>query len=282
MENQKKNNLLLVKSNFEGLATAILLNVILEKDLDIRFYKYDAVITKQDLDDDYKKTFISDLRLVSNIKDNSITQTFGLKGMNIYLSLIYTEQVMKYEKELTTFMQHCLAYIDWSWKKKELYYGKNIDELSKHFSKQYLIDLITNRILKHENIIKDSDIQLILFSKKLITHYINDKQYNIIENNNIKIAYTFCDIYEIELANKILNNEPDIDIVILANLNTKIIRIKPRDKDAFKDEILNMNGYINSNGGTIKISDGTINQINDLIFNNIINKLTEKGRIDNG
>ena len=282
MENQKKNNLLLVKSNFEGLATAILLNVILEKDLDIRFYKYDAVITKQDLDDDYKKTFISDLRLVSNIKDNSITQTFGLKGMNIYLSLIYTEQVMKYEKELTIFMQHCLAYIDWSWQKKELYYGKNIDELSKHFSKQYLIDLITNRILEHENIIKDSDIQLILFSKKLITHYINDKQYNIIENNNIKIDYNFCDIYEIELANKILNNEPDIDIVILANLNTKIIRIKPRDKDAFKDEILNMNGYINSNGGTIKISDETINQINDLIFNNIINKLTEKGRIDNG
>lgn len=280
MENQKKNNLLLVKSNFEGLATAILLNVILEKDLDIRFYKYDAVITKQDLDDDYKKTFISDLRLVSDIKDNSIIQTFGLKGMNIYISLIYTEQVMKYEKELTTFMQHCLAYIDWSWQKKELYYGKNIDELSKHFSKQYLIDLITNRILEHENIIKDSDIQLILFSKRKITHYINDKQYNIIENNNIKIAYTFCDIYEIELANKILNNEPDIDIVILANLNTKIIRIKPRDKDAFKDEIFNMNGYINSNGGTIKISDETINQINDLIFNNIINKLTEKESIE--
>ena len=279
MENQKKNNLLLVKSNFEGLATAILLNVILEKDLDIRFYKYDAVITKQDLDDDYKKTFISDLRLVSDIKDSSIIQTFGLKGMNIYLSLIYTEQVMKYAKELTTFMQHCLAYIDWSWQKKELYYGKNIDELSKHFSKQYLIDLITNRILEHENIIKDSDIQLIIFSKKLITHYINDKQYYIIENNNIKIAYTFCDIYEIELANKILNNEPDIDIVILANLNTKIIRIKPRDKDTFKDEILNMNGYINSNGGTIKISDETINQINDLIFNNIINKLTEKESI---
>ena len=152
--------------------------------------------------------------------------------------------------------------------------------MSKHFSKQYLIDLITNRILEHENIIKDSDIQLILFSKKLITHYINDKQYNIIENNNIKIAYTFCDIYEIELANKILNNEPDIDIVILANLNTKIIRIKPKDKDAFKDEILNMNGYINSNGGTIKISDETINQINDLIFNNIINKLTEKESIE--
>ena len=279
MENQKKNNLLLVKSNFEGLATAILLNVILEKDLDIRFYKYDTVITKQDLDDDYKKTFISDLRLVSDIKDNSITQTFGLNGMNIYISLIYTEQVMKYEKELTTFMQHCLAYIDWSWQKKELYYGKNIDELSKHFSKQYLIDLITNRILEHENIIKDSDIQLIIFSKKLITHYINDKQYYIIENNNIKIAYTFCDIYEIELANKILNNEPDIDIVILANLNTKIIRIKSRDKDAFKDEILNMNGYINNNGGTIKISDEIINQINDLIFNNIINKLTEKERI---
>lgn len=280
MENQKKNNLLLVKSNFEGLATAILLNVILEKDLDIRFYKYDAVITKQDLDDDYKKTFISDLRLVSDIKDNSIIQTFGLKGMNIYISLIYTEQVMKYEKELTTFRQHCLAYIDWSWQKKELYYGKNIDELSKHFSKQYLIDLITNRILEHENIIEDSDIQLILFSKKLITHYINDKQYNIIENNNIKIAYTFCDIYEIELANKILNNEPDIDIVILANLNTKIIRIKSRDKDAFKDEILNMNGYINNNGGTIKISDEIINQINDLIFNNIINKLTEKESIE--
>lgn len=280
MENQKKNNLLLVKSNFEGLATAILLNVILEKDLDIRFYKYDTVITKQELDDDYKKTFISDLRLVSDIKDSSIIQTFGLNGMNIYLSLIYTEQVMKYAKELTTFMQHCLAYIDWSWQKKELYYGKNIDELSKHFSKQYLIDLITNRILEHENIIKDSDIQLIIFSKKLITHYINDKQYNIIENNNIKIAYTFCDIYEIELANKILNNEPDIDIVILANLNTKIIRIKPRDKDAFKDEILNMNGYINSNGGTIKILDETINQINDLIFNNIINKLTEKERIE--
>ena len=112
MENQKKNNLLLVKSNFEGLATAILLNVILEKDLDIRFYKYDAVITKQDLDDNYKKTFISDLRLVSDIKDNSITQTFGLKGMNIYLSLICTEQVMKYAKELTTFIQHCLAYIN--------------------------------------------------------------------------------------------------------------------------------------------------------------------------
>lgn len=269
MEGQKKNNLLIVRSGFEGLATAILLNVILEKDLDIKFYNYDALITKDDIDvNHYKKTFVADLTLANNIKDSSVIQTIKLQGMNICLSFMYTDQLMKYEKELSIFMQHCLAYIDWSWKKKELYYGKNIDELSKYYNKQYIIELISNRILEHKPIINDNDIQLILLSKRLITHYTNDKQYRIVTKNNIKIAYTTCDIYEIELANRILNKEPDVDIVILANLNRNIIRIKPRNKDAFKEEILNINGYIN------RISDTSINMINDLLFNDIINKLT--------
>ena len=129
-------------------------------------------------------------------------------------------------ESLKIFYENAAAYIDWSWADKQLYYGKNIDELSKYLGKIEIIDKIAERLSTKENIITNIEKEMLVFAKKIMTNSIQSKKYAIENVKDKKYAIAYTDAYEIELANHILSQEKDIDAVIIVNMNTKIARIK--------------------------------------------------------
>lgn len=269
--------LLIARNDFEGIASSILLNVLFEKRIDIMLYKYEQI--DFDIDYNYEQVIVVGLKYY-NIIDKQLSKDIKFVCYDNYNSLY--EYCLKHKNDyflrynnLNILCEHISSYLNWTWKEKELYYAKNIDELSKFNNKNEVINVITDRILKDEKLVTDLDKELIILSKKMITNYTKKKKYYLKEHNGIKFAYAFCEINEIELANKLIESH-NVDVVILANLNTGLIRIKTKEKNMFKDKILNMNGHVNSNGGTIKIDDNIVKKINDMLFNNIIATLNKE------
>lgn len=272
----KKNNstLLIAKNDFSGIASAILLKVVLNKDLDISLYKYDCYMTE----------IQSDLRASKKRYDTIIF--FGLKNMNVPVftdanlhychtfedvknvyPIAYNEMANKYPN-LKVFYEEITAYLDWSWKDKDMYYGRNLDDLSHYHNKSSFIDKIVDRIFNNKELVDNVDREILLFLKKNTSYYINNKKYSIIKKDGKNIAITISETNEIELANKIIEFE-NVDAVYLINLEKGLLRVKTDNED-IKRKILKKRGRINSNGGTLKINKHTIKKINDLLYNDII------------
>ena len=274
------NNLLLVKNDFEGIASAILLSVLFKHKIDIKFYRYEVEHTELETAG-YDYIFAIGIKNIDKIETS-------YKCLTVFEKFIELVEILKADREdlfieykqLNVFCEHALAYLDWTWQDNKLYYGKNIDELSKYFNKADLVRNITDKIINNKEIINNMERQMIIFSKKIMTNYIERKNYSVVEDNGIKLAYTFCEVNEIELANKIIENE-NVDAVVLANLNNRIIRIKTNKKsNNFTNEISQLKCHANSNGGTLKISDETYDKVHCLVFDEILNTL--KGGEING
>lgn len=274
------NNLLLVKNDFEGIASAILLSVLFKHRIDIKFYRYEVEHTELE-------TAGYDYIYAIGIKNIDKIET-SYKCLTVFEKFIELVEILKADREdlfikykqLNVFCEHALAYLDWTWQDNKIYYGKNIDELSKYFNKNELVRNIADKIINDKEIINAIERQMIIFSKKIMTNYIDKKNYYIVEKDGVKLAYAFSEMNEIELANKIIEKE-NVDAVVLANLNNRIIRIKANKKNKnFTDDILKLNGHANSNGGTLKISDETYDKVHCLVFDEILNTL--KGGEING
>lgn len=269
--------IIIAKNDFEGLASAILLNVIHSKNIDLLFQKYESDISEI--------TIVNSTIYAVGIKEaDSLVSKYDKATVYIFNSFkeLYEYCLKEYpnefksRKQLRIFCEHAQSYLDWTWQKDQKYYGKNIDELSKYFNKNELAVTIADRILSNLEIVTEIEKQLIVFSKKIITNYIDKKRYYIHETDTHKYAYTFCESNEIELANKLIEYE-NVDAVILANLNNNIVRIKSKEKNKFEKQILNINGHVNSNGGTVKLSNDAIKKLKAIVFEEIIQDLSEGG-----
>ena len=247
------NNLLLVKNDFEGIASAILLSVLFKHKIDIKFYRYEVEHTELE-------TAGYDYIYAIGIKNIDKIET-SYECLTVFENFIELVEILKADREdlfieykqLNVFCEHSLAYLDWTWQ--------------------------DNKIINDKEIINAIERQMIIFSKKIMTNYIDKKNYYIVEKDDVKLAYAFSEMNEIELANKIIEKE-DVNAVVLANLNNRIIRIKANKKNKnFTDDILKLNGYANSNGGTLKISDETYDKVHCLVFDEILNTL-KGGEID--
>lgn len=266
--------LLIAKNDFEGIASLIVLNTIFKNKsgLDMTLCKYDTNLDTIDTND-YSIIFVVGIKDIKKLKSsgkavycfNSYDEVYNLAKNT------YTDAFNSYN-QLEVFCTHAKAYLDWSWQSSELYYGKNIDELSKYYNKIDLINTITDRIINGEEIITPVEKQIIIFSKKIMSNYIEKNNFHLVEHNGKSFACSFCENHEIELANMILKTI-NVDAVILVNLNTHLIRIKTREKDEFKDIITQLNGHTNNNGGTLKISDDKLKAINSLIFKDVLDKI---------
>lgn len=274
------NTLLIAKNDFEGIASAILLSVLFKHKIDIKFYRYEVECTELEIAD-YDYIHAIGIKNINKIKTN-------YKCLNVFNNFIELVDLLKADREdlfikykqLNIFCEHVQAYLNWTWQDDKLYYGKNIDELSKYFNKNILVRNIADKIINDKEIINAIEKQMIIFSKKIITNYIEKKNYSIIESNGVKLAYTFCEVNEIELANKIIEKE-DVNAVVLANLNNRIIRIKiNKNSKNLINNISKLNGYVNSNGGTLKISNETYNKIHCLVFDEILNTLKGESEIN--
>lgn len=268
----KNNSLIAAKNNTESLFCSILLKATTLRAPDINFYKYET--EKFNINNHYETIIAIGLKNPIGLQ----YKTACLICLNDFQETYefckeMTPEIFNNNSVLNNFCEHVFAYLDWTWNDKNLYFGKNIDELSKYYNKVKLVDSISKRIKNEEELVTDIEKELIVFAKKMLTSYIINKDYNIIEYGGEKYACTYSEINEIELANKLLNDNDDIEAVIMINLNNDIVRIKTSKNVDMKDNIVKVGGFINSNGGTIKLSDDNINNFNRKIFIDIIKSL---------
>ena len=128
---------------------SIILNTIFKQTtLDIILCKYEASTTTINTDG-YTHIFAIGLKDTQELyeRPNKITFIFNdFDDVCGFANSLYSDQFKKY-KQLDVFCNHAKAYLDWSWQESKLYYGKNIDELSKYYNKIDLIEKITDRII---------------------------------------------------------------------------------------------------------------------------------------
>ena len=261
--------LLITKNDFEGMASAILLKYIHGNNIDTKFYNYKAPVNSyQEEATKYEMVIAVGLKNSQYLRVNSqLLICNNFEDLYEQAKGLYPEDFNNQSLEI--FKENVSAYIDWSWAEKQLYFGKNIDELSKHLSKQEMIDKIAERISLEQEIVTDIEKEMLIFVKKIMTNVIQSKRYEIMTVNNKKFAVTYGEMYEIELANHILNQEKDIDAVVIFNMTTKIARIKTAKGVSMERSIEEAGGLTNSNGGTIKF--GPI--FDRTVFMSILNKL---------
>ena len=261
--------LLITKNDFEGMACAILLKYIHENNVDLSFHNYKAPVTEL-----HNTAKPYEIVIAVGLKhSNQLNIDSELLICNSFEDLFSRYKELYYEdfnnSSLDTFKENISAYIDWSWAEKRLYFGKNIDELSKYLGKVEMINKIAERISHNEEIITEVEKEMLIFAKKIMTNNIQSKRYDIITVNNKRFAVTYAEMYEIELANYILSQERDIDAVVIFNMTTKIARIKTARGVSMEQSIADAGGLTNSNGGTIKFGPA----FDRTIFMSILNKL---------
>lgn len=268
-------DILIAKNDFEGVASAIILHHLFNGQVEIKFYPYNEPIDKIE-------TESCDMIYLLGLNKKNLTGKYdnitclGSPEEVIDLARATNPKLFKNYK-LQEFCKHTVAYLDWSWKEKKLYYGKNIDELSKYYNKANLVETISKRIANKQELVTDMERQLIVFSKKLISDHIDKKKYNVTYVNDKKIIYTFSEINEIELANKLIEKE-NADMIVIANLNNGIARIKAKKVKEFESIILNQDGRIHSNGGTIKMNAEIIDEINNIVFTDYLLEILTGGK----
>lgn len=263
----------LTKNDFEGVASAILSKYIYGDNIDIKFFNYNSSSLQYENDaKQYEYVIAVGLKNSYQLKKFNIEllECRNFEEMYNHYSSLFPED-FRDNKNLSVFYENASAYIDWSWSDKQLYYGKNIDELCKYLGKIEVIDKISERLSTGKDIVTNIEKEMLVFAKKIMTNSIQSKNYEILysKDNKLKFAITYSDSYEIELANHILSQENSIDAVMIINMNTKIVRIKTSKGVNLEKQISEAGGITNSNGGTIKF--GSL--FDDNIFNVLLNKI---------
>lgn len=262
----------LTKNDFEGIASAILSKYIYGDNIDIKFFNYSASSLQYEEDaKQYEYVIAVGLKNSYQLKKYNIEllECKNFEEMYNHYSLLFPED-FKDNKNLTVFYDNAAAYIDWSWADKQLYYGKNIDELCKYLGKIEVIDKIAERLSTGQDIVTNIEKEMLVFAKKIMTNSIQNKKYTIVNSGKRKFAITYSDNYEIELANHILSQEDDVDAVMIINMNTKIVRIKTSKGVNLERQISEAGGITNSNGGTIKFGE----LFDNTIFTALLNKIS--------
>lgn len=264
----------LTKNDFEGVASAILSKYIYGDNIDIKFYNYSSSSLQYEEDAKQYEYVIAvnlknsyQLRKYNNIE---LLEYKNFEEIYRHYSNLYPEDFAN-NKNLSIFYENASAYIDWSWSDKQLYFGKNIDELCKYLGKIEVIEKIAERLSTGKDIVTNTEKEMLVFAKKIMTNSIQSKNYDILysKDNKLKFAIAYSDSYEIELANHVLSQDNSIDAVMIINMNTKIARIKTSKNVNLEKQISEAGGITNSNGGTIKF--GSL--FDDNIFTVLLNKI---------
>ena len=232
----------LTKNDFEGVASAILSKYIYGDNIDIKFFNYNSSSLQYEEDaKQYEYVIAVGLKNSYQLKKYNLEllECKNFEEMYGHYSSLFPED-FKDNENLNIFYENVSAYIDWSWSDKQLYYGKNIDELCKYLGKIEVIEKIAERLSNGNEIVTNIEKEMLVFAKKIMTNSIQNKKYTKTYNKKTdkKIAITYSDAYEIELANHILSQEKDVDAVMIINMNTKIARIKTSKGVNLEKEII--------------------------------------------
>lgn len=257
---------LYAKNDIEGLASAILFHYAYDGDIEVIFKPYN----QEDIIDLTNERNCFVLCLNADKYKGVYTNINSYKKVVDYIETTKPEKCTN--RTYKIFCNHMDAYIDWTWQSLGLFYAKNIDELSKYYNKNRLIETISNRIKNNLELVTDEERNNIIFSKRIISDYVDKKDYKIKYIDNFKIVYSLSDINEIELANKLLEKE-EADIAVVTNLSTGLVRIKCKNNCNYIKKLIKDNGgKVHSTGGTFKMDT---DEIYKTIFDKGIFKIFE-------
>lgn len=264
----------ITKNDFEGMACAILSKFIFGNNVDIdiasRFIPKFALDQKIDINS-------HNLIITSGInektdKDILTIEVDSFKELYDKLSIMFPKEFDN--QTLRLFKEHTEAYIDWSWRDKQLYLGKNIDELTKSMEKEDVIENIASRIANKELLITETEKAIIKAEKNRMTNSIEDRHLRTRKIGNYNAVFAFAENYKNELANILINKDIKgfkADIVFIIDMHMGYTFVKyskhPKMKDFYKK--LQDMGASTGNNNTAIIKFGT------MFDNMIITSLTK-------
>jgi hypothetical protein len=269
-------------NDFEGMACAILSKYIFGDNITIKYIEpapmpgnFNTALDALDIDISLLIVSVK-MSPIVNSKYNLIQATSHKMFDEFYRKFesMFPES-FKNNSALTTFKENARAYLDWTWKAKSLYLGKNIDDLSKSYDKEYLVSKMATRISQKQHVVTDAEKEILKFDKHKMTKYIESKKVSYLTTSNYSYGIIYADQHNIEAANVILNKH-NIEIAVVINMDTKLALFKcnanklSKEKiDKFKKLLEDAGGITQKNGGSIKF-DGAFDQT---IFTALTNKL---------
>ena len=264
----------ITKNDFEGMACAILSKYLFENNLDIKFAsKYIPKLALERKIDINSHCFI----IISGIKEQinkniPIIQADTFKELYNKLNILFPKEFDN--QTLKLFKEHVDAYLDWSWKEKELYLAKNIDELTKSMEKKDIIDNIAKRIFNKELLITDNERAIIKAEKKKMTNSIEDRHLITQKIGNYNVVITFAENYKNELANVLINKDIKgfkADIVYIIDMHMGYAFVKYCKSNKMK----NFNKKLEDMGASIEKNNTAIIKFGNTFVKTIVNSLTK-------
>jgi oligoribonuclease NrnB/cAMP/cGMP phosphodiesterase (DHH superfamily) len=273
----------LTANDFEGMACAVLSKYIFGDNITIKYIEPTPMPSNLNTALDALDTDNTSLLIVTvkgspivNSKYNLIQATSHKMFDEFYKKFEFMfPESFKGNSSLITFKENTRAYLDWTWKSKSLYLGKNIDDLSKSYDKEYLVSKIATRISQKQHVVTDAEKEILKFDKHKMTKYIESKKVSYLTTSNFSYGIIYGDQYNIETANVMLNKH-SIEIAVVINMDTKLALFRcntnklSKDRiDKFKKLLEDVGGITQKSGGIIKF-DSTFDQT---IFTALINKI---------
>lgn len=239
-------------NDYEGMACAILSTYIFGNSIKIIHCdkKASCKITK------HKQIFITGIDCNTD-EDPSLVHCKGKYFFNEFLKKIkmsFPEYFIN-NSALDTFIEHSKAYIDWSWNTKQLYYGKNLDELSKLYGRDATIMSTANRISTVDHIVSDQEKEILKFEKYRMNQYIDSKEIEIMLVGKFRYGIVYADQYVAEISNWLLKKHK-VDVAVVINMSNKIATYKYNKSNknmlGFNKKLENIGANITNNGGIVK------------------------------
>jgi len=172
--------------------------------------------------------------------------------------------------DLYVFTEVVRKYDTWLWKTK---YNDNKpkmwNDLFYIMGRDNFINEMTNRIIINNFKFTDTDLKLLEYKQLEIDRYIESKSKNIIEKDilNYKAGIVFAESYHSELGNKLAENNPHLDFIVLINPSTAISYRGVKDNiDLGKDIASIYNGGGHPKAAGSPLPEGLREQIIELIF----------------
>lgn len=146
--------------------------------------------------------------------------------------LFYENDIMFDSKNITIekFVNIVRNYDTWRWKElgEDGLISKGINDLFNIYGREKFITWSINKIFEGNFELEDNDLFILSLEQNKIDEYIKqrDSELAIAENfpiNGYKCGFVFADRYISELGNTICENHPEIDYIVIININAGMV-----------------------------------------------------------
>ena len=247
----------ITKNDFEGMACAILSKYIFGNNIEIEFASkfIPSFALERKIDINSHKFVIASGIQEKVQKDIPTIQVNTFRELYDKLSVMFPKEFDN--QTLRLFNEHTDAYLDWSWREKELYLAKNMDELTKSMEKEDIINNIAERINNKELLITETEKAIIKAEKNRMSNSIEDRSLRTQKIGEYNAVFTFAENYKNELANILISKDingfkADIAYIIDMHMGYVFVKYCKHNKmKNFHKKLENMGASIGKNNTAI-------------------------------